>query len=124
MSSEPQVAHAEPAPDTSITHVMYLLHTLAPFTAWLLAPIAIIMGMVTRDRVRGTYLDSHYSWLSRTFWWGLLWIVVSGIITGILFITIIGILIWWLPWVVLFVWYLYRVIRGWMNLADRKEMPA
>jgi uncharacterized membrane protein len=115
---------ALPAPDPGLTHGLYLLHALAPFTAWLLAPIAIIIAAVTRERVRGTYLDSHYSWLARTFWWGLAWIVVAGAITGILFITIVGILIWWLPWLVLFLWYLYRVIRGWLRLMERQPAPV
>jgi len=62
------------------------LHFLAPFTAWLLAIVAVIMGAANRANVRGTWLDTHYSWLSRTFWWGLLWIVINWIITGILFV--------------------------------------
>jgi uncharacterized membrane protein len=74
--------------------------------------------------VRGTYLDSHYSWLSRTFWWGLLWIAISWVITGLLFITVVGIVFVWIPWVVLLIWYLYRVIRGWLLLNDRKPAPA
>ena len=104
--------------DRNVLNVMYLLHALAPFTAWLLAIVAVIVGMVKRPDVRGTYLESHVSWLSRTFWFGLLWIAVSGLITFILVITIVGILIWWLPWAVLFLWYLYRVIKGWLKLND------
>ena len=111
---------AEPPPGTGITNVLYLLHGLAPFTAWLLAPIAILIGMFTRDQVRGTYLESHYSWLSRTFWWGLLWIVVCGVVTGILILTVVGIILIWIPWSILFIWYLYRVIRGWLQLNDGK----
>ena len=104
--------------DRNVLNVMYLLHALAPFTAWLLAIVAVIVGLVKRPDVRGTYLESHVSWLSRTFWFGLLWIAVSGLITFILVITIVGILIWWLPWTVLFLWYLYRVIKGWLKLND------
>ena len=104
--------------DRNVLNVMYLLHALAPFTAWLLAIVAVIVGLVKRPDVRGTYLESHVSWLSRTFWFGLLWIAVSGLITFILVITIVGILIWWLPWAVLFLWYLYRVIKGWLKLND------
>ena len=110
-------------PQTGTTQVLYVLHGLAPFTMWLLAIVAIIMGMATRDNVRGTWVDSHYSWLSRTFWWGILWMVISWIITGVLFITVVGILLAWIPWVILFVWYLYRVIRGWLLLSDGKPAP-
>ena len=111
-------------PSTTTTHILYALHTLAPFTAWTLAIVAIIIGMVTRDGVRGTYLDSHYSWLSRTFWWGLLWIVILCLATAVMILTVILIPVAWLLWVVLFIWYLYRVIRGWLLLNDGKPAPG
>ena len=110
------------ASDARLTHIMYALHLLAPFTAWLLAIGAIIIGAVTRDNVRGTYLDSHYSWLSRTFWWGLLWAAICGVITFILIITIVGVLIAWAPFLILFFWYLYRVIKGWLRLGDKQPV--
>ena len=109
--------------NTRIGHILYLLHGLAPFTAWLLALAAIVVGMMHRDSVRGTFVDSHYSWLSRTFWWGLLWIVIAGVITFILVATVVGVVVAWVPYTVLFVWYLYRVIRGWLLLSDGKPAP-
>ena len=104
------------APDIRIAHILYILHALAPFTAWLLAIGAIIIGYVKRDDVRGTFLASHFSWLARTFWWGLLWVIVCAIIVVILYITLVGIIVAWLPPLILIVWYLYRVIRGWLKL--------
>lgn len=104
--------------DARLTHILYLLHALAPFTAWLLAVIAIILGAARREDVRGTYLDSHFGWLSRTFWWGLLWIAVSVILAILLFVSIILAPIFWVPCTVLFFWYLYRVIKGWLRLND------
>lgn len=106
------------ADDKRLAHILYLLHALAPFTAWLLAAIAIILGMARRDDVRGTYIESHIAWLSRTFWWGLLWIVVCAVITAVLVLTIIGWPLAWLPFTVLFFWYLYRVLKGWLRLND------
>ena len=111
-------------PQAGNLHVLYLLHGLAPFTMWLLAIVAVIVGMATRDTARGTWLDSHYSWLQRTFWWGLMWVAISWVITGVLLITIVGILLIWVPWTILFVWYLYRVIRGWLLLNDGKPAPG
>ena len=108
--------------DTRIVHFLYLMHGLAPFTAWLLAIVAVVIGIAKRADVSGTYLETHISWLARTFWWGLLWIAVSGLITVVLVVTIVGILIWWLPWTILFLWYLYRVIRGWLRLNDGKPI--
>lgn len=109
--------------DTRVAHILYLLHGLAPFTFWLLAVAAIVVGMMNRDAVRDSWVETHYSWLSRTFWWGLLWIVIAGIITFILVITVVGIVVSWVPYTVLFLWYLYRVIRGWLLLNDRKPAP-
>ena len=110
-------------PSATTTQVLYVLHGLSPFTAWMLAVVAIIIGIFTRDAIRGTYLESHYSWLSRTFWWGLLWIVILCIATFVMVLTVILIPLAWLLWTILFIWYLYRVIRGWLRLNDGKAAP-
>lgn len=110
-------------PGVGLMHVLYLLHGLAPFTAWILAVIAVIVGAVKRSDYRGTWVESHVSWLSRTFWWGLLGVVVAGLLTALLFVTVVGWIVIWLPFTALFVWYLYRVIRGWLRLSDRKPAP-
>ena len=123
MSTEPATTPARNLDDDKrLAHVLYILHALAPFTAWLLAVVAIVLGMAKRDDVRGTFLDSHFSWLSRTFWWGLLWIVVCAAITGLMFLTIILIPVIWLPYMLLFIWYLYRVIKGWLRLNDGRPV--
>ena len=108
--------------DRNVLNVMYLLHALAPFTAWLLAIVAVVVGMLQRPAVRGTYLESHVAWLSRTFWLGLAWIVGCAILTVILFVTVVGIVLVWIPWTILFLWYLYRVVKGWLRLND--GLPA
>jgi uncharacterized membrane protein len=108
--------------DRGLAQILYLLHALAPFTAWLLAVIAIVLGAAKRDDVRGTYLDSHFSWLSRTFWWGLLWILVCGVLTALLVLSILLSPLFWLPYTVLFFWYLYRVIKGWLRLNDGRPI--
>lgn len=110
-------------PGVGLMHLLYLLHGLAPFTAWILAVIAVIVGAVKRSDYRGTWVESHVSWLSRTFWWGLLGVVVAGLLTALLFVTVVGWIVIWLPFTALFVWYLYRVIRGWLRLSDRKPAP-
>jgi uncharacterized membrane protein len=119
MSTEPAATPGRSLDDDKrLAHVLYILHALAPFTAWLLAVVAIILGMAKRDAVRGTFLDSHFSWLARTFWWGLLWIVVCGVLTALLVLTILLSPLFWLPYTALFIWYLYRVIKGWLRLND------
>jgi uncharacterized membrane protein len=123
MSTDPAASPGRSLEDEKrLAHVLYILHALAPFTAWLLAVIAIVLGMAKRDDVRGTWLDSHFSWLSRTFWWGLLWIVVCGLVTALMFFTLLLIPLMWLPFTLLFIWYLYRVIKGWLRLNDGRPV--
>ena len=76
--------------------------------------IAAIVDYVKRDDAAGTWLESHFRWQVRTFWWGLLW----GVIGGILFIVIIG-------WFVLMadaIWIIYRIVKGWLRLTERREV--
>lgn len=123
-----------PAQDLiTLTHMMYALHafsalagiTSAAFvvTAFLSgwpSIIAVIINYVKRDSVRGTFLDSHFSWQIRTFWWSLLWVVIAGVLIA----TFIGIVVG-LPLLVLVgLWVIYRIIRGWMALASRSPMPG
>ena len=107
-------------PPTGTAHVLYILHAISPFTLWTLALVALIIGAVARDNVRGTWVETHYSWLARTCIWGIVWLVLF---TVIFFVTVIGILLLWIPWGILTIWYLYRVIRGWLRLNDGLPAP-
>ena len=108
------------APETKTANILYLMHAVSPFTMWTLSVVAVIVGAFTRDSVRGTWVESHYSWLLRTFCWGILWLVV---LSFIFFITVIGIFLIWIPWGILTIWYLYRVIRGWLLLNEGRPAP-
>lgn len=115
-----------------LTHVIYLLHgfsvlmgILGPaliittfLTGWP-SIIAVIINYVKRDDVRGTYLDSHFGWQIRTFWYTLLWVMIAAL----LFITVIGIVLAYIVAVGAGVWVLYRIVRGWIALNDGKPMP-
>lgn len=84
--------------------------------------IAVILNYVKRGDVRGTWLESHFRWQIRTFWFGLLWVSLC-----LLFVVMtlgIGILIAWLPIGLLGLWFIYRIVRGWMALNDRRPMYA
>jgi len=82
--------------------------------------IAVILNYVKRGDVRGTWLESHFRWQIRTFWYGLLWVGLCGIF--IVMTLGIGILIVWMPLIVVTVWFIYRVVRGWLALRDRRPM--
>jgi uncharacterized membrane protein len=80
----------------------------------------VIINYVKRSEVRGTWLDSHFSWQIRTFWFAALWVLIAVI----LFFTLIGIPFAWAIWVITGIWVLYRIIRGWLALTSDKAMPA
>ena len=105
---------------TTNAQILYILHALAPFTLWTLALVAVIIGAIGRDNVRGTWVETHYSWLARTFVWGIVWVVV---LTVVFVVTVVGIFLVWIPWGILTIWYLYRVIRGWLRLNDGLPAP-
>ena len=82
--------------------------------------IAVILNYVKRGEVRGTWLESHFRWQIRTFWFGLLWVSLC-----VLFVVAtfgVGILIAWLPLGFVGLWFIYRIIRGWLALGDRRPM--
>jgi uncharacterized membrane protein len=82
--------------------------------------IAVILNYVKRSDVRGTWLDSHFRWQIRTFWFGLLWISICMLFVIVTFG--VGILIAWLPMAIVSVWFIYRIARGWLALNDNRPM--
>jgi uncharacterized membrane protein len=116
----------------TLTHVMYGLHAFSALTG-LLTPalvvtafltgwpsiIAVIINYVKRSEVRETWLDSHFSWQLRTFWYALLWLVLGGV----LFVTVVGIPFAIGLWLITGIWVLYRIIRGWLALGSRQALP-
>ncbi len=84
--------------------------------------LAVVLNYVKRGDVRGTWLDSHFRWQIRTFWYGLLW--VSLCLLFVVFTLGIGILIVWLPAAIVALWFVYRIVRGWLRLAAGRPMYA
>ena len=130
----PPMSAEAPHVDESLvtyTHVIYALHALAvvigittfhtivgSFIGGLPSIIAVIMNYARRSATRGTYLESHFRWQIRTFWYALLWAVVCGLVM----LTVIGIPLAILGLAALGVWIAYRVIRGWLSLRDHRPM--
>lgn len=114
-------------------HVMYALHGISALGG-VLGPativgsflfgwpsiIAVILNYVTRGNVRNTWLDTHWRWQLRTFWLAAAWSLAALVLA----LTIIGLPVAWLMIMVLGIWLLYRVIRGWLALAGRRPMPV
>lgn len=126
-------AGTAPAPESLVrlTHLIYALHAFsavmgvissaAVVTAFLTgwpSILAVILNYVRRADARGTYLESHFSWQIRTFWWAALWVVVALLLA----VTIIGIPLAFLLVVGAGLWVLYRIARGWLALNDGREI--
>jgi uncharacterized membrane protein len=125
-------------PDASlvtITTVTYALHALglaigAFGTASVVGAflfgwpsiIAVIINYVKRDEARGTWLESHFTWQIRTFWVALAWALVIGAVGAVLAIVLVGFAIWMVGFFVLGLWAIYRIVRGWMALRDRRAV--
>ena len=114
-----------------LTHIIYGLHAIAVlvgvtsaatvaggFVFGLPSLIAVFINYLKRSDVNGTWLESHFRWQIRTFWFTFLWLIVYGL----LIITIIGIPIAWIMIALLGLWVGYRVIRGWVALADSRPV--
>ena len=119
-----------------IAHIVYALHALGlaigafgaasvlgSFLFGWPSIIAVILNYVKRSEVRGTWLESHFSWQIRTFWFALLWAVIVALVSLPLTVILVGIGTWVAGLFILGVWAIYRVTRGWLRLKDRLPMP-
>jgi uncharacterized membrane protein len=75
---------------------------------------------VKRSEARGTWLESHFQWQIRTFWYGLLW--VSLCFLFVMLTLGIGVIFVWLPLGIVSLWFVYRIARGWLALRDGRAM--
>ena len=98
----------------TVAIVVYALQAagfLLPPIVWL---VAVIVDYVKKDDAAGTWLESHYRWQIRTFWWGLLW----GVIGAILAFVLIGFLVLGAD----AIWIIYRIVKGWLRLSENREV--
>jgi uncharacterized membrane protein len=119
------------------THWIYGLHALSVLSAvattrdiaWrfvvgLPSIIAVIMNYARRSDTRGTWLESHFRWQIRTFWFAWLWIIVTVVIsTPLVLVALLGVATAVLGIGLTGLWVIYRIVRGWLTLRDRRAMP-
>ena len=130
--SEVTLPDAHPSPSlVNVAHLVYGLHALSlligittaatiigAFVFGIPSIIAVIVNYLKRAEARGTFLESHFRWQIRTFWFGLLWCLTGGF----LFVTFIGIPLAIVVFVAAGLWVIYRIARGWLALRDRRPM--
>lgn len=121
-------------------HITYGLYIISFFTAGLLFVVPIILNYLFRPGARGTWLESHFSWQIHTFWFSIIIALIGGFfillsfggygfaffaelahklvgISTLLLFLGIGIVVFAIAW------HLYRIVRGWIALADRRSVP-
>jgi uncharacterized membrane protein len=124
--------NVKPTPSViTVVHIVYALHAFAiilgivgaatvvgSFVGSLPSIAAVILNYLKRGDARGTWVDSHYRWQIRTFWFALLWAIIGWV----LIFTIIGVVLGVPILIALTLWLIYRIGRGWLRLRDRQPM--
>jgi len=101
-------------PDPLLVHITYGLYAVGFFSG-ITAIIGVVLAYVRRGDVRGTYLEGHFTYLIRTFWIGLL----GGLASVLLMLIGIGFLLIF----AVAIWIIYRIVKGWIALADGRPIP-
>ena len=100
--------------DRTIGHVVYVLYAIGVIFG-LFSVAGVIVAYIKRGDVAGTLLESHFTWLIRTFWITL----IAGIVGVILLFVFIG----WIILIAVGIWYIWRVAKGWLKLNDGEALP-
>ena len=116
----------------SLTYIIYTLHLFSAITGVISSAfivtafltgwpslLAIILNYIKHPETKETYLDSHFTWQIRTFWFSLLWLAIAGI----LFLTVVGIPLAFFMVIFVGLWVMYRIIRGLLRLINAQAMP-
>ncbi len=110
----------------SIGHISYLLHLIVAVGAVLpgtqasvaLLIVAFVIDLVKKDEARGSWQESHFSWRIRTVLWAAVLYLVTAPLWLLFFVP------GWIAWGIISIWFLYRIVRGWMNLSANVAMPG
>ena len=99
---------------TTLVYVLQAVALLIPPTAL----VAVIINYVKRSDVKGSILESHFRWQIKTFWYSVLWFVIATV----LIVTIVGAIIGYPVLVIAYIWWIYRFVKGWLNLNKQQAM--
>ena len=110
----------------NVGHVSYLLHLIVAIGAVMpgaqasvaLLIVAFVIDLVKKDEAAGTWQESHFSWRIRTVLWAAALYLVTAPLWLLFFVP------GWIAWGVISIWFLYRIVRGWMNLNANVAMPG
>ncbi len=108
----------------TVGNISYLLHTIVAVGAVipgvqasvLLLLVAFVLDLVKKGEAAGTWQESHFAWRIHT----VLWAAALYLVTAPLWLLLLA--PGWIAWGAISIWFLYRVVRGWMNLNANKPM--
>lgn len=129
--------------------IAYILHAVGYLSVMMWPALAgLIVNYVKRGDARGGYVDSHHEWLIRTFWFGLLWYLLSlcvllwsawpvlqtvlrsasspdSFVIGweMIFAVIGAAALGCSGMLITWLWLIYRLIRGGYRLANSQPVP-
>ena len=106
--------HGKTDGDRTVMHVLYGLHTLAWFSGGVFAVIALIINYLRRSDETEPLYVTHHNYMIATFWWTMLWLVLLSPLWLLLMLP--GVVAYGIVWL----WYLYRCIRGWMRFNSQR----
>jgi uncharacterized membrane protein len=109
----------------TISHISYLLHAIVAVSAVLpgvqvsivLLIVAFILDLVKKDDAAGTWQESHFRWRIRSVLWA------GGLYVVTIPLWMLFVFPGWIAWAMISIWFLYRVVRGWINLNANAAMP-
>lgn len=137
MNQPDHVILEQPRPSlVTIAHLVYALHAISlAIGAWSAATvvgsflfgwpsiIAVVLNYVWRADTRGTWLESHFRWQIRTFWWALFWVACIGVLSApLVLVLLLGFATWAIGCFLLGIWAIVRIARGWLRLRDGQPM--
>jgi len=96
--------------------IVYVLQAASLFTGSLTLFAGVIINYVRWQDVQGSWIESHFRWQTKTFWFTIVWLVVGGITTIFLF--------GWIILLVVSLWLIYRLTKGWIYLSEHRPMPS
>ena len=126
---------APPSSALNIAHVVYALHAISlGIGAWTAASVVgsflfgwpsllgVILNYATRSSATGTWLESHYDWQIRTFWWAALWAVLIAVVSAPLVLVLVGFATWMIGFALLGLWAMIRISKGWWRLHNSEAV--
>ena len=102
-----------------VLHLIVAVSAVVPGGQWgpTLLLVALILDLAKRGEAEGTWHASHFSWRLRSVAWAAGLYLVTAPLWLLFFVP------GWIAWAIISVWFLYRIVRGWLALNDRRPMP-